>query len=83
MMPDDLAKIQTVKNTYAADLLKKANVVGVGVGIRKRGEDQEPVLVVMVSRKVPLDQLAPSDVVPSTIDDVPVDVREVGEISAQ
>ncbi len=83
MMPDDQARVQAVKNAHAEELLKKANVVGVGVGVRKQDEDWEPVLVVMVSHKVPLDQLATKDIIPSIIDDVPVDVREVGEISAQ
>lgn len=83
MSEDSLAKIQAVKNTHTTELLKKANVVGVGVGIRERGAVREPVLVVMVSRKVPLNQLAPKDIVPASIDDVPVDVREVGDISAQ
>jgi hypothetical protein len=36
----------------------------------------------MVSRKVPVELLRPEEVIPEQIDGVPVDVREVGEISA-
>jgi hypothetical protein len=82
---NDQAKVQAVKAAHSAELLKKANVVGVGVGLRKKGGVQtgEVALVVMVSRKLPRDQLAPRDIIPSTIDGVIVDVQEVGEISAQ
>lgn len=82
---NDQARIQAVKKAHTPRLLKKANVVGVGIGLRERGgvRTGEMVLVVMVSRKVPPDQLAPGDVIPASIDGVPVDVQEVGEISAQ
>jgi len=62
----------------------KANVVGVGIGLRSRGGERtgEVVLVVMVNRKVPQAHLAPADIIPSEIDGVPVDVQEVGEIDA-
>jgi hypothetical protein len=36
----------------------------------------------MVTHKVPLDQLAPEDVIPSEIDGVSVDVQEVGDVKA-
>ena len=64
--------------------MSKANVVGVGVGLRRRAGalTDDVALVVMVSRKVPNAQLAPEDIVPREIDGVPVDVQEVGEIGA-
>jgi hypothetical protein len=40
-------------------------------------------LVVMVRQKLPRSQLAPDDIIPREIEDVPVDVQEVGEIKAQ
>ena len=78
-------KAQAVKQAHGAELMQKANVTGVGVGLRKRGGlyTQEIAVVVMVRRKVPRDQLAPEDVIPTEIDGVPVDVQQVGEISAQ
>ncbi|WP_119068190.1 hypothetical protein [Aggregatilinea lenta] len=79
------AKVQAVKRVHTAELMRKANVVGVGVGVRYRGglHTGEIALVVMVSRKVPPAQLAPQDVIPSILDGVPVDVQEVGKLSAQ
>ena len=77
-------KAGQVKRAYQAELMAKANVVGVGVGYRQvGGERTETVaLVVMVSRKLPAAQLAPQDVLPNEIEGVPVDVQEVGEVRA-
>ena len=79
------ARVEAVKRAYSAELMEKANVVGVGVGVRYRGgvHTGEVALVVMVSRKLPRAQLAPQDVIPSILDGVPVDVQEVGKLSAQ
>jgi hypothetical protein len=78
-------RAQAVKRAHAASLMQKANVVGVGVGVRQRGGAQtnEVVLVVMVRRKQPIEDLAPQDVIPTSLDGVPVDVQEVGTLSAQ
>ena len=79
-----LRRVVAVKARHEADLLKKANVVGVGVGFREKGgrPTDEVVLVVNVSRKQPASQLAPQDVIPPIIEGVPVDVRETGELRA-
>jgi hypothetical protein len=83
-LPQDAARVMEVKRAYEDELLAKANVVGVGVGYRERGDQRtsEIALVVMVTQKLPPDQLAPDDLVPSSIEGVPVDVQEVGEITA-
>ena len=80
-----LERAQTAKRTYEEALLARANVVGVGVGlIRRRGVlTGEIGIIVMVSRKVRRSELAPSDVVPTELEGVPVDVQEVGEIRAE
>jgi hypothetical protein len=64
--------------------MRRANVVGVGVGLRTRGgrREREVAIVVMVRQKVPRTMLTEADVLPGQIDGVPVDVVEVGEISA-
>jgi hypothetical protein len=79
-----VARAGAVRRVHQAELLRLANVVGVGVGIRRRqGKPTgEVALVVMVRRKVPPERLAPEDLVPGEIDGVPVDVQEVGEIAA-
>lgn len=73
-----------IRTAYEADLLGRANVIGVGVGYRhKRGKPtQEVALIVMVRKKVPHVELAPQDVIPASIEGVPVDVREMGELDA-
>jgi len=78
-------EVKAVKEAHEAALMQKANVVGVGVGLRIRGGTytDETAIVVMVTHKVPATELAPEDFIPAEIDGVPVDVQEVGEISAQ
>lgn len=77
------ANVQMVRQKYQKMLMSKANVVGVGIGLRRAGgrRTEELALVVMVRRKLPLEQLAPGDVIPTEIDGVPVDVKEVGELA--
>jgi len=80
-----LDKARKVKEACADELISKANVVGVGIGLRQ--EEGAPagrvVLMVMVTHKVPLAELAPDDVVPSEIQGVPVRVQAVGRLRAQ
>jgi hypothetical protein len=73
---------QAVRLAHQDELLKKANVVGVGVGQQRRQGRRtgQTALVVMVTHKVPLDSLPPADRIPSEIDGIPVDVQEVGAI---
>lgn len=77
-------RIRAVKQAHEKALLDKANVVGVGIGLRQRGgtRTDQMVLVVMVKQKVPRHQLAPADVIPGDIEGVPVDVQVVGDIRA-
>jgi hypothetical protein len=76
---------RAVKQAHAGALMDKANVVGVGVGLRQQGgvRTGEVALVVMVRQKVPREQLAAADVLPSEIEGVPVDVQQVGELGVQ
>lgn len=80
-----LERIRTVKRLHESKLLGMTNVVGVGIGYRTRlgVRTQDPALVVMVKKKLPPELLTPSDVIPAEIDGVPVDVQEVGDITAQ
>jgi hypothetical protein len=80
-----LQRAHTVKEAHEQRLLRMANVVGVGVGLRRRAgaQSREVAIVVLVSRKVPRIQLSPKDVIPAEIEGVPVDVQEVGEVRAQ
>ncbi|MFN3763697.1 MAG: hypothetical protein ACK4WK_10940 [Anaerolineae bacterium] len=81
---DEMARIRAVKSAHEAELMRKANVVGVGIGLRQRDGQYtgELALIVSVTHKVPLDELDPRDVVPQEIDGVPVDVQAVGTLRA-
>jgi hypothetical protein len=76
-------QIRDIKRTHEDELLSKANVVGVGIGYRKAAGEATPdlALVVMVSRKLPAAQLSENDLIPASIEGIPVDVQEVGQIS--
>ena len=73
-----------VKRRHEQGLLRKANVVAVGVGFCRRGGvlTKEVCIVVSVKNKVPVSELKPRDVLPAQLEDVPVDVVETGEIRA-
>ncbi len=70
-------------------LLHRANVVGVGIGFKRRGgklvldASGQPIrcIVVSVTEKVPVSELAAADMVPAEIDDQPTDVVATGPIS--
>ena len=80
-----VTRIQAVKEAHEQKLLAKANVVGVGIGLRQRNKHRsdEVVLVVMVAKKVARARLAPDDIIPREIDGVPVDIQAVGQITTQ
>jgi hypothetical protein len=76
MSDQSVQRALEVKRRREQELLRKANVVAVGVQTR------ELCIVVSVKNKVPLSELKPGDVIPPQIEDVPVDVVETGEIRA-
>lgn len=84
MSDQELSYALDVKKKYQRELMKKRNVVGVGVGFRRRdGQDTEQVcIVVSVSQKKKLAELDPRDVIPRVLDNVPVDVQETGVFQA-
>ncbi|MDQ7024919.1 MAG: hypothetical protein Q9P44_05100 [Anaerolineae bacterium] len=77
-------KLTDVQARYAQVLMEKPNVVGVGIGLAKEGDDNssEAALIVMVEKKVPLEELALEDVIPRMIEGVRVDVQETGGFEA-
>jgi hypothetical protein len=80
----DIERVKAVKAAHEKRLLAKANVVGVGVGLRQRGGEftDQVCIVVSVREKVPSEQLSPADRIPAQIDGVPVDVQVTGEFRA-
>ncbi len=80
MNEEQLARARAVKAVHERELLQKANVVGVGIGLRSRGGQlsDELTIIVSVTHKVPQEALGPRDLIPSELEGVPVDVRAIG-----
>ena len=80
MLNEVLERLRAARAAHEADLMRKANVVGVGIGLRQRGGEPtgEAAIIVSVTRKLPLSQLAPDDVIPRELEGLPVDVQAVG-----
>lgn len=78
-------KISEIQVKYIDELMEKANVVGVGIGLAKKDDDytDEVSLVVLVDKKVPLEELEEEDIIPSELEGVRVDVQETGPLVAQ
>jgi len=73
-----------VKRRHESDLLRKPNVVAVGVGFRTRAGQPttEVCIVVSVTRKQPVAQLKRGEAMPASLEGVPLDVVETGVIRA-
>ena len=78
------ARATLAQKKYTEMLLKMPHVVGVAVGLIKKGGafTTDVGLVVMVDRKRLPNELAPQDQIPSELDGVPVDVQEIGNPTA-
>ncbi len=80
--PDDATREAEIKRTEGARavhlqrLREYPNVVGTGVGLREVGGEvtEQIALRVYVSRKLPVEDLAPEDMLPREIDGIPIDV---------
>jgi len=76
--------VRTVKRRHETKLLRKANVVGVGIGLDDEISDElVPVIIVNVTHKVAWHKLAPEDRVPNELEGVPVEVEAIGHLRAQ
>lgn len=80
-----IEQARQVLRRHEAELLGRANVIGVGVGLRQVGgqSTDEVAIVVLVRDKKPRTALAPEDLLPPDLQGVPVDVQEIGAIRAQ
>jgi hypothetical protein len=83
-MATEMVGIREVKSRYTEHLLSRRNVVACGVGYRTvRGvRTDELSIIVSVAHKLLPDDLAPRDLIPRTLEDVPTDVQETGVIHA-
>lgn len=75
-------RLCSIQQAHETEIMGKANVVGLGVGLRSIGgtRTKEVSLVVLVNNKVPFRLLAHLDQIPSEIEGVKLDVQKVGRI---
>ena len=85
MSEESVAAVRAVQEKYEAELLSRANVLGVAVGLVQVDAHftDEIALIVLVRRKLPLEQLARDDQIPRELAGVRVDIQEIGEPYAQ
>jgi len=78
------AEIKQVKDTHKQEILSKPHVIGVGTGYKVSNgvRTGELCLVTLVRRKMPLAGLSPQEVVPKSLNGVPTDVIEIGDVRA-
>lgn len=83
-MAVEIGHALSVKRTNLSYLIKRQNVIGVGVGykVTESGLTDEVAVVVNVARKLPVAQLTEADMIPKKIDQVRTDVVETGVIRA-
>lgn len=77
-------EVKAIKAKHEKEILAKKNVVGLGIGFKRVGgrKTDQLSLVVMVREKASPSELSPEDLIPSEIEGVVTDVKEVGEIVA-
>jgi hypothetical protein len=82
---NQMARAKQAKEIHTAGLLARPNVVGVGVGLRRRGGrlEDEVCVVALVRRKRPPSALSVEALVPPLLEGVATDVQEVGILRAQ
>lgn len=84
-MSEQESGIKATKQEVEGSILRKPNVVGVGVGLKEtRGRLTDEVsIVVLVRDKKPRSALSRQQMVPDRVDGVPTDVIEVGVLRSQ
>ena len=79
----EMEQLNVLINEHSDNLMRHANVVGVGVGLKQvnGAYTNQKAIVVMVNKKMPVAQLGTDDVLPTEIDGVPIDVQEMGNFT--
>jgi len=72
--------LTAVQVKHMDKLMSYPNVVGIGIGFAMDGDQptNKPAVIVMVSEKLPMAQLAEEDVLPRELDGITIDVQETG-----
>ncbi len=79
-----MEEVRRVKAEYEEELMKKAGVVGVAIGYKYVDGKKTTQLCIIcyVTKKRAASELNERDVIPETIEGVPIDVMESGQIQA-
>lgn len=82
--PQAIVQISRVQEAHSPHLLTLPNVIGTAIGQKITGDQPtgDLALIVLVRRKVPLEELRPEERIPATLEDVLVDVQAVGDVLA-
>ena len=77
---EKIEKIAALQDKHSPKLMAYPNVVGVGIGLRQRQDKttNELCLVVMVSKKLPVNKLPAEGILPRELDGIGIDVIETG-----
>lgn len=77
-------RIREIKDKHTHELLKLKGVVGVGIGkkVVAGKETDQLAIIVFVDRKIPESTLEKTDIVPESLEGIPLDVQEVGTVRA-
>jgi hypothetical protein len=76
-----MTSVDAVRRRHEDRLLRFPHVTGVGTGVDPRtGTD---VIVVYVTAKVPPADLRPDEMLPERLENVPVHVLAIGDVTAQ
>lgn len=82
-----VTELQALVARHRDELLRKPNVVAVGIGFPSGQADitapQRPGIVVSVTHKVAADQLTPDERIPRELEGIPVWVQEIGTPKAK
>jgi hypothetical protein len=69
------------RNKHEPALLKLPHVLGVGVG--RDDETGQDTIVVFVDRKIPSRDLRAEEVIPQSVDGVPIRIKPIGQVEAE
>lgn len=81
---NQLSSVFQARQQATPDFMQRQNVVACGVGYKVVGQQttSTPSVVVSVVKKQPSSTLTPDQVIPKTINNIPTDVVETGNIAA-
>lgn len=79
-----MEEARRIKNKYESDLLKKNGVVGCATGYKIVGgkKTTDPAIICYVNKKKQKKELKERDIVPESLEGIPTDVVETGDIRA-